>query len=303
MIKCNKCGSSNKDGSKYCGNCGNDLNSSVNVTNNGNGHEKTLFCILGFLFPIIGIIVGCIYSKKDKALSKSIIISSVVAIGLQAILFIVLFILFMIGSITEGTDFANKVNSCRNYCGYNYRVVNNTCTCKDGTKYELETGKKIEGNHGDNGSMNDNHGDSGNLDDNIIPEKEIIIDDEVTDVNMSNWKRDINEGKEVVTVIASSRCPHCIAYKPVIEDIARKYNIRLYFFESDLLSNNDYDVLTDIDSDKFRFSGSVPFTFIVRNNEYINDTVGYSDAQDVVNFLNSNGFKIDENYTYESNGI
>lgn len=293
MMKCNKCGSSNKDGSKYCGNCGNDLNSSVNVTNNGNGHEKTLFCILGFLFPIIGIIVGCIYSKKDKALSKSIIISSVVAIGLQAILFIVLFILFMIGSIAEGTDFANKVSSCRNYCGYNYRVVNNTCTCKDGTKYNLETGKKIE----------DNHGDSGSLDDNIIPEKEIIIDDEVTDVNMSNWKRDINEGKEVVTVIASSRCPHCIAYKPVIEDIARKYNIRLYFFESDLLSNNDYDVLTDIDSDKFRFSGSVPFTFIVRNNEYINDTVGYAEAQDIVNFLNSNGFKIDENYTYESNGI
>ncbi len=292
MIKCNKCGFSNKDGSKFCGECGNDLSNNVNITNYSSKHEKTLFCILGFLFPVIGLIVGIIYSKKDKSLSKSIITSTIVALILQAILFILFIILIIIGSIVEDMDYDDELYSCRVYCGYNYRIVNNTCTCKDGTKYDLETGEIIEDNHGDNGSMDD-----------IIHEKEIIIDGSVVDVNMSNWKRDINEGYEVVTVIASSECPHCIAYKPVIEDIARKYNFRLYFFESNLLSNSDYDVLTGIDSDKFRFSGIVPFTFIIRNNEYIDDIVGYSDVQDIVNFLNSNGFKINQNYIYESNGL
>ena len=69
MIKCNKCGTQNKDGSRFCSNCGNDLNSNVNnnVNNTNNkSSEKVLFCILAFFFPIIGIIVGCIYSKDKK---------------------------------------------------------------------------------------------------------------------------------------------------------------------------------------------------------------------------------------------
>ena len=61
MIKCNKCGTQNKDGSRFCSNCGNDLNSNVNsnINNTNNkSSEKVLFCILAFFFPIIGIIVG-----------------------------------------------------------------------------------------------------------------------------------------------------------------------------------------------------------------------------------------------------
>lgn len=46
MIKCNKCGTQNKDGSRFCSNCGNDLNSNVNnnVNNTNNkSSEKVLF--------------------------------------------------------------------------------------------------------------------------------------------------------------------------------------------------------------------------------------------------------------------
>lgn len=302
-MKCSKCGFSNKDGSKYCGNCGNELSNVAKTTDYGSSHEKTLFCIMGFLLPLIGIIVGCIYSKKDKGLSKSIIISAIVSICLNVLLFAIFFSVFIIGSIAEVVSHDDRLSSCRSYCGYNYRVVNDTCTCKDGTKYDLKTGKKIEDNHGDNGRMDDNHGDNGSMDDNIISKKEIIIDKDVTDVNMINWKRDINEGKKVITVIASSTCPHCKAYKPVIEDMAKEYNLLLYFFEVNQLSNSDKEVLTSIDSDKFSFSGSVPFTFIISNNEYIADKVGYSDISSVINFLNDNGYNISKYYTYENDSI
>ena len=88
MIKCNKCGTQNKDGSRFCSNCGNDLNSNVNsnINNTNNkSSEKVLFCILAFFFPIIGIIVGCIYSKDKKEVSKPVLITSFVSIGVKVI--------------------------------------------------------------------------------------------------------------------------------------------------------------------------------------------------------------------------
>ena len=293
MIKCSKCGSSNNDDSNFCKDCGNSLNVN-NVNVNKNSNEKFLFGLLAFLFPIIGLIVGCIYTDKDKEISKVSFITAGISVLIKVVLmvmFLFFFGIFTIGFIGEAGD---SIYRCSSYCEKSsYSIKNNICTCGDGRKYDLDKKEVIDDNHGDNG-INDN---------NVLDDKDIVIEGNPVNYQLRNWKNDINSGKEVVTVIASSVCPHCKEYKPVITDIANKYNINLYFFEADELTSNDYDILTDIDSDKFSFAGSVPFTFIVKNNEYIDDKVGYIDEAGVIGFLNRNGFNVDTNYTYENNGI
>lgn len=293
MIKCSKCGSSNNDDSNFCKDCGNSLNVN-NVNVNKNSNEKFLFGLLAFLFPIIGLIVGCIYTDKDKEISKVSFITAGISVLIKVVLivmFLFFFGIFTIGFIGEAGD---SIYRCSSYCEKSsYSIKNNICTCGDGRKYDLDKEEVIDDNHGDNG-INDN---------NVLDDKDIVIEGNPVNYQLRNWKNDINSGKEVVTVIASSVCPHCKEYKPVITDIANKYNINLYFFEADELTSNDYDILTDIDSDKFSFAGSVPFTFIVKNNEYIDDKVGYIDEAGVIGFLNRNGFNVDTNYTYENNGI
>ena len=92
MIKCSKCGSSNNDDSNFCKDCGNSLNvNNVNVSKNSN--EKFLFGLLAFLFPIIGLIVGCIYTDKDKEISKVSFITAGISVLIKVVL-IVMFLFF-----------------------------------------------------------------------------------------------------------------------------------------------------------------------------------------------------------------
>jgi thiol-disulfide isomerase/thioredoxin len=240
--------------------------------------------------------VGCIYSKDKKEVSKPVLITSFVSIGVKVISFILFFVLFF-GMVISEIEPNLPSYSCSTLCNSNYRVVGKNCTCRDGRKYDLDTGKLIDEDHNDN----DIKDDDSSLDDNTIINKEITITGDPINGKLKSWKEDINNGREVITVIASSGCPHCKEYKPVITDIANKYNIKLYFFEADLLEQSDKDILTNIDSDKFSYAGSVPFTFVIRNNQYIGDTVGYINSGSTIYYLNKFGFNIPEDYSYNDN--
>lgn len=290
-MKCSRCDFKNKKNANFCEKCGNNLK-----FNNVSSRERTLFGIMSFFFPIIGIIVGIVYSKIDKKVSKTAFICSVVSFCLIVLLVILLFFIFtflLIGSVDSGKSY-----SCSVICGGEYEsVTSDKCICYDGLIYDYNTGEYIneDDNHGDN--------DYDNEEDDYKDEERIIIRETSNNINITSWINDINSGKEVVTVIGSSTCPHCIAYKPVIERIAKKNNIKLYFFEANLLDSSDKNIITDIDSDKFSFSGSVPFTYIIRDNKYIADTVGYSDIDSIIYFLNNNGFNINSDYSYENDSI
>lgn len=101
---------------------------------------------------------------------------------------------------------------------------------------------------------------------------------------VKKWYNDVSSGDYVVTIIASSGCPHCKAYKPVITELAEKEKFKMYFFEGDELSNSDYNIVSTSFALK-NYSGSVPYTFVVHNKEFVKDTVGYKDEETTRNFL------------------
>lgn len=109
---------------------------------------------------------------------------------------------------------------------------------------------------------------------------------DITDCSdrIAKWYTDIINGKTVVTVIASTSCPHCQAYKPVIEDLADKEEFIMYFFESDQLESADYNALTNTFTLE-GYQGYVPYTFVASNGEFVGDTTGGMDEAGLVDFL------------------
>lgn len=102
------------------------------------------------------------------------------------------------------------------------------------------------------------------------------VDVKLASDTIKNWYNDLNSGAGVVTVIASSTCPHCKNYKPIITEVCEKENIKLYFFESDELSEDDYTILTNSINLK-NYEGYVPYTFIVKDRNLVLDHTGEQD--------------------------
>lgn len=109
---------------------------------------------------------------------------------------------------------------------------------------------------------------------------------------IEEWYSDVTSGKEVVTVIGTSFCPHCQEYKPVIKALASKYKFRLYFFEFDTLPEEEKSILEGTYELK-DFGDNVPFTFVINNNKYVSGTTGFSSREDSIEYLK--GVKVIEN--------
>ena len=59
--------------------------------------------------------------------------------------------------------------------------------------------------------------------------------------NLDDFKEGFVKDEYSVTVLALTTCPHCHNFKPVIEKIAKEYDLPLYWINFDSLSNEDQD--------------------------------------------------------------
>ena len=105
---------------------------------------------------------------------------------------------------------------------------------------------------------------------------------------VDDWYKDVSSEEKVVTVIGSTSCPHCQEYKPVIKKMAKEYEFKLYFFESDKLSEEEMNILEKT-YDLVDYQGHVPFTFIIKDNEYVTGKEGYSNKEATIEYLKENG--------------
>ena len=81
---------------------------------------------------------------------------------------------------------------------------------------------------------------------------------------------------------------HCQAYKPVIERLAEEEGFKLYFFETDALSQEDSEIV-ETEYEFETFDDLVPFTFIVKEGEVIAENTGFGGEAEIVKFLLNNG--------------
>lgn len=169
-----------------------------------------------------------------------------------------LIVLAIVSNYNKGSKLEGYDKECYYYCdGAKYQIEDNYCYCENGKKLELYNIEKEENN---TESIN-------NIDFSIIKSEEF---------DSSKWLNDVKSKNVIINVIASSTCPHCHNYNPIIESVASNYKIKLYFIEVDKLENEEY--ISYINSINIPgYKGYVPYTFITYDGEVVSENVGELD--------------------------
>lgn len=109
----------------YCTNCGNKLNGDAYCSNCGKQiktHSSFGFGVLGFFFPVIGLILFCVWIGSRKKDAKSAIIGTIIGFILHVILFLLIF--YFVVSIIDNTD-------CFSVCNGHFEYKDGLCICQD----------------------------------------------------------------------------------------------------------------------------------------------------------------------------
>lgn len=106
--------------------------------------------------------------------------------------------------------------------------------------------------------------------------------------SVADWIVETKKSEPVVTVIGMTSCGHCQAYKPVIERLAEEEGFKLYFFETDALSQEDSEIV-ETEYEFETFDNLVPFTFIVKEGKVIAENTGFGGETEIVTLLKDNG--------------
>jgi len=105
--------------------------------------------------------------------------------------------------------------------------------------------------------------------------------------NFDEWYSDVTSGKQTLTIVGRKSCPHCQNYKPVITSLANKHKFTAYFFELEDLTEQQQDSLFNT-YELLDFDDHIPFTFIINNNKYVSGIVGFSNEQEITEYLKTN---------------
>lgn len=122
----------------------------------------------------------------------------------------------------------------------------------------------------------------------IVADK-IINKSNLVELSYNEVIEKINNKDTFILVISQTTCFHCARYKPIIDEIAKKHNLTVYFVESDLFSEEEgKNFITYINFD------STPVTVFLKNGEEISAATRINgddvSVEEIESKLKSNGF-------------
>ena len=86
----------------------------------------------------------------------------------------------------------------------------------------------------------------------MVPEDAVYsAEANITFVNIDEYSEIIKESGTNIVVVGQTTCSHCIAIKPALNTVAKKYDLTIYYINVDVLSetesNTFYQSLTDLE--------------------------------------------------------
>ena len=129
---------------------------------------------------------------------------------------------------------------------------------------------------------------------NIIPEDEIAYKVLTT---ANQYIKKVNSKNYTVAVFGIDDCSYCDLYLPVINDIARDYNLDIYYFNRDQYDEDEYEKIMKLDfeipakctttgySTSMKKSFPKPMTIITKNGEFVDCIKGNVTRNKVLEML------------------
>jgi predicted bacteriocin transport accessory protein len=113
------------------------------------------------------------------------------------------------------------------------------------------------------------------------------------EINYNKFNKMVDNKETFILLIGSSTCSHCLEYKPTLERIIKRYQVKVYYIDISKLSDNDNDSL----SNKISFTGTPTVVFFKNGVEGDGKTspeytriVGNKNYDYSVKKFKSNGF-------------
>lgn len=97
-----------------------------------------------------------------------------------------------------------------------------------------------------------------------------------------------NNKEDFVLVISQTTCAHCISYKPVLRSVSKKYKIKTYYIDVDLLNDKETE-----DLKKYVSYSDTPSTLFIKDgteSTRANRIVGEATEEKIVSKLKQNNF-------------
>ena len=113
----------------------------------------------------------------------------------------------------------------------------------------------------------------------------------LVEIKYSEMMQKVDNKESFIVLFSQTTCSHCMDFKPKLERVANKFGIKIYYLETDLLSEDEHAELKK----KFSFSGT-PTTIFINNGEEktaANRINGDTSEEKIISKLKRNGF-IDE---------
>ena len=102
------------------------------------------------------------------------------------------------------------------------------------------------------------------------------------------WKEQLKDDEYAVTVIGLTYCQHCHNFNPVITALSKEYDIPLYWFDIDDMSEEDSAVLTG-SYECTDYKGSSPYVAVTNKGTVVGQHVGGMSKEATIEFLKESG--------------
>lgn len=293
---CSNCGKEIQAESSFCINCGNKLdvihqnnfnNNSMSDQNQNNSNKnnglKIASLVIGiisiclsfvfnlFIIPlaIVGLILGIVYSCKNKKFCIGIVLNS---IGIILPIIITSLLVGIINSFYETTT--NQIEEIWSDSeNYNDNLDDEDDFYYDSNIYE-----------------DDSYFDDSIYDDNVDDNNEITNEDSVyfKEISFEDLSNKINNSDDFVLLISQSFCSYCSNFKPKLMNIANDYKIEIFYIEYDLLDDEQSNIFKNY----VDFSGT-PTTVFFENGSVNTETSrieGDVSEEKIISILTDNGF-------------
>ena len=112
---------------------------------------------------------------------------------------------------------------------------------------------------------------------------------ELIEVNYKQVKEKVINKENFILVITQSTCSHCATYKPKVKEVAKDYNLNVYFISLDLEKEEDKKAFLK----EFNFSGATPTTIFIKNgteDSILNRIIGDVSEKKIIEKFKKMGF-------------
>ena len=104
-------------------------------------------------------------------------------------------------------------------------------------------------------------------------------------ITYKQYEEKVDNGDAFIVIIERAGCGYCVQYMPIVEEVAKEKKIPLYYIDTDTLSNDEMDSLSNNNSYLKRNSWGTPTTLFMLGNRVLDTIGGYVDKDSVLAFL------------------